>query len=33
LSDSVHTLKVVNTGQKNPASDGTVVSVDRVELN
>ena len=30
LSDSIHTLTVVNTGQRNPASSDTVISVHRV---
>lgn len=32
LSDTAHTLKVRVTGENNPASSGTVVAVDRLDL-
>jgi beta-galactosidase GanA len=32
LSDTAHTLKIVVSGQKNPASGGTYVSVDAINL-
>ena len=32
LSDTTHTLKIVVSGQKNPASNGTFVSVDAINV-
>ena len=32
LADTTHTLKIVVTGQKNPASSGTYVSIDAINV-
>ena len=32
LSDTAHTLKIVVSGQKNPASSGTFVSIDAIDI-